>query len=420
MPQILRKRAAQDEQAQRRRSLRAKGSRRVSFAPDDELETMHLFKTDKQSPLPSQDTLPLAELVQNHMQPPQHEMLANLWHPEKPAAGINQAFDSAEDQFVMQSPAMPAQSPGLTGGLSPMSMELTNDTLQQTGSLPFAAADDGSGVNRGQYGSAGFRDATHNITDNVPCLSTLVEEDEDELYDDTSTNDGSAMELTGNTDAAFKSPLARPVTHSAAAATPPALPNPSPASNTRSRRSSKQGSVAASPASDMLSPKTRSRRGSTGRGKAAAAADVREQQQATPPSAGAATGGALPLGRRGYAPSQDPTPSPLRRITRSMTPEKGASMELSPLAGLTGLLDGGLGAAAGRNPRRSTLNRFADQQNKWGFVPGEEDTMMLDMNMPGKCAYRQHRRLWAVIMACASLSEVCCTAASCSSRLLFG
>jgi len=42
--QILRKRQA-DEQNQRRRSLRAKGGRRVSFAPDDELETMHLFRT---------------------------------------------------------------------------------------------------------------------------------------------------------------------------------------------------------------------------------------------------------------------------------------------------------------------------------------------------------------------------------------
>lgn len=42
--QILRKRQA-EEQNQRRRSLRAKGGRRVSFAPDDELETTHLFKT---------------------------------------------------------------------------------------------------------------------------------------------------------------------------------------------------------------------------------------------------------------------------------------------------------------------------------------------------------------------------------------
>jgi hypothetical protein len=39
--QILRKRQSQEEQ-NRRKSLRAKG-RRVSFAPDDELETRHLF-----------------------------------------------------------------------------------------------------------------------------------------------------------------------------------------------------------------------------------------------------------------------------------------------------------------------------------------------------------------------------------------
>lgn len=126
----------------------------------------------------------------------------------------------------------------------------------------------------------------------------------------------------------------------------------------------------------MLSPKTRSRGSSTaGKGKADAGAPV---QPPPPPDAAAAV--ALG-GRRGYAPSQEPTPSPLRRITRSMTPEKGMTPELSPLSGLTGLLDGV--AAASKNPRRSTLNRFADQQNKWGFVPGEEDTMMLDMNMPG-------------------------------------
>lgn len=41
--QILRKRASQEEQ-NRRRSIRAKG-RRVSFAPDEELETRHLFNT---------------------------------------------------------------------------------------------------------------------------------------------------------------------------------------------------------------------------------------------------------------------------------------------------------------------------------------------------------------------------------------
>jgi hypothetical protein len=39
--QILRKRQSQEEQ-NRRKSLRARG-RRVSFAPDDELETRHLF-----------------------------------------------------------------------------------------------------------------------------------------------------------------------------------------------------------------------------------------------------------------------------------------------------------------------------------------------------------------------------------------
>jgi len=41
--------------------------------------------------------------------------------------------------------------------------------------------------------AAGFKDGTQNITDNVPGLSTLVEEDEEQLYDTSS--DGVAMEL---------------------------------------------------------------------------------------------------------------------------------------------------------------------------------------------------------------------------------
>jgi hypothetical protein len=29
------------------------------------------------------------------------------------------------------------------------------------------------------------------------------------------------------------------------------------------------------------------------------------------------------------------------------------------------------------------VNRFAEQQSRWGFVPGEEDTLNINMNMPG-------------------------------------
>lgn len=130
----------------------------------------------------------------------------------------------------------------------------------------------------------------------------------------------------------------------------------------------------------------RSRRGSTS-GKSKIDDEADKITGAVQPDLSPTPEAALALnGRRGFAPSQEPTPSPLRRITRSMTPERVGSQELSPLAGLTGLLDNGLTAPAGgsRKSRRSTLNRFADQQNKWGFVPGEEDTMLLEMNMPGR------------------------------------
>jgi hypothetical protein len=84
-----------------------------------------------------------------------------------------------------------------------MSMELTNDTLQQQaalGMVPFGASENDSfPLHPYAAGAAGFKDATHNITDNVPGLSTLVEEDEEEVYNDSSA-DGSAMELTGNTE----------------------------------------------------------------------------------------------------------------------------------------------------------------------------------------------------------------------------
>jgi hypothetical protein len=91
----------------------------------------------------------------------------------------------------------------------------------------------------------------------------------------------------------------------------------------------------------------------------------------------------------------DPTPSPLRRITRSMASPLGG---VSPMTGgFTEAIEAGIAAAAaaaggdGRS-RRSTMNRFADQQNKWGFVPGEDDTMQMDLDMPGRwylicCAY---------------------------------
>lgn len=116
-----------------------------------------------------------------------HDMMDSMW----PAKPLDQQFEQAQnDQYLLQSP-----------GFSPMSMELTNDTLQQqTGGLvPFSATENDS-FTFNVYAPATVKDTTHNITDNVPGLSTLVEEDEDEVYNDTSA-DGSAMDLTDNTDA---------------------------------------------------------------------------------------------------------------------------------------------------------------------------------------------------------------------------
>lgn len=55
---------------------------------------------------------------------------------------------------------------------------------------------------------------------------------------------------------------------------------------------------------------------------------------------------------------------------------------------------GGNGGAAGagsggRGSRRSSINRFAEQQNRWGFVPGEEDTLNINMNVPGEQRWEQ-------------------------------
>lgn len=180
---------------------------------------------------------------------------------------------------------------------------------------------------------------------------------------------------------------AKPISSRSAAASP-AQPSPA-ATRSSGRRSSKQGTgvaaAAASPVEPLASPHTRnSRRSSTGSRAAAIAPAVAGAELQTPPAAVAGAAAAAdsvakhPQHAQGYyAPSQEPTPSPLRRITRSMS----SPLVPSPM-GLTEELDLG-GAGGGRRSRRSTLNRYADQQNKWGFVPGEEDTMMIDMNLPG-------------------------------------
>ena len=197
--QILKRKLAAEEAQQRRRSLRQKG-RRVSFAPDEELETMHLYPVqvcrqagsfalgcaeflsqecilqDKGSPVLSQEAQPFSEQNLNRQQEPSF----NPW------------------------PAKQTHAYGGEGSpmLSPMSMELTNDTLQQAGGMPFLGA---AGNDTDSFSFHGFnqtKEGTHNITDNVPGLSTLVEEDEEAFAAaarDSSYQEDDEMELTGAT-----------------------------------------------------------------------------------------------------------------------------------------------------------------------------------------------------------------------------
>eukprot|EP00775_Hariotina_reticulata_P001252 gene1252-1592_t len=347
---ILKKRQAQ-EQHQRRRSLRAAKGRRVSFAPDEDLETMHLFKRDGDSPLPPQDTQPLAELVQNSMhhsgQQLHSELMPSMWTDKQHT--LDQRLSGTE-------PPHPTDHYMLSPGMSPMSMDLTNDTLQQQVAAPFGSNENDSFTfsNYGALGSdmgvaagggliGGFgavKDGTQNITDKVPGLSTLVEEDEEQLYETSS--EGVAMELTGNTDVEQ-------------------LTSPGKTRTSKGRRHSSGTTPTATPP----------------------AAEPEAQPMMTPLSD-------KPASKLGLAPSMDPTPSPLKRITRSMS--SSSPLLLSPLANLTeGLMGAGDGvtpddeAGPGRSRRgtRPSHVRAAEQQSKWGFVPGEEDTLNLDMKQPG-------------------------------------
>jgi len=101
------------------------------------LHAVLLFLKDKNSPLPPQDTQPLVELAQNSMHPashvPQMDFAPHMWPDKQHQIHQPQHMNSldqhhATDQYLLQSP-----------GMSPMSMELTNDTLQQqaAGLLPF-------------------------------------------------------------------------------------------------------------------------------------------------------------------------------------------------------------------------------------------------------------------------------------------
>ncbi|GBF91718.1 hypothetical protein Rsub_04022 [Raphidocelis subcapitata] len=283
---ILRaKRAAGQEAGGGKRRAKSFGGRRVSFAPDDELETMHLF-TDKNtpSPLPNQqqlaggDTQPLGEL--------QNLVHASMQSVAAAGAGFG-AFDKpdapAQPRFESQSPAFTASggagaAAGAASPFSPVSMDITNDTLQQDAAAAAAAAArapdaDLSLTFDGGAGGLGLGDGTgtFNITDHVPGLSTLIEEDEEAfaadghgspegvVEDDDDEGGGGAgpdataeMELTGVTALPEGFEPTRAIT----------LPSPSPARyNTRRSSARGVGDAGAAEAAAAVTPASAARGG---------------------------------------------------------------------------------------------------------------------------------------------------------------
>ncbi|GFR46901.1 hypothetical protein Agub_g8547 [Astrephomene gubernaculifera] len=176
---ILRKRLdKENEDAHGKAVKRVRGNRRVSFAPADELETKHIFKQDFRDDHPSTaeiDASPVGGLI----------AAAGAVNPlptlnAQPEAAQHAGLNLA----VLPSPEQP----------SPLSMDLTNNSFEQQGPVAAsmvsgtAAGGDAAGLtlqpSHYQH-SHGHHEYTRNITMNVPNLSTLVEEDEEE-YDATS------------------------------------------------------------------------------------------------------------------------------------------------------------------------------------------------------------------------------------------
>jgi hypothetical protein len=190
------------------------------------------------------------------------------------------------------------------------------------------------------------------------------------------------------------------------------------------------------------------------------AAEAAAPAAATPGSAGRRRRGAsaasgIYSALKAHAPSLDPTPSPLRRITRSMrsplgspvldgegaTRGAGGAAEdeaadadggsgssagmfagrvsdgslTSENLGLTEGLEAAAAAAAaaaaggGSRTRRSSLNRFDEQQNRWGLVPGQDDTLDINMNVPGVGGLRGVAgRIVLVCVPCAGVAMRWC------------
>ncbi|KAI8473292.1 MAG: hypothetical protein J3K34DRAFT_519130 [Monoraphidium minutum] len=344
---------AQDNAGGGKRRFKSLSGRRVSFAPDDELETMHLF-TDKNtpSPLPHQqpDAQPLGELQ-------------NLVHAGgaagTPAGQRQPRFDaSASPGFGKGGAAAAAASPGGAPFSPTMSMELTNDAIQQEAAAAAAAAaargggdaargdDDmsltldvsgGVGAPGGGLGGGALDTATFNITENVPGLSTLVEEDEEEDFAADGAGafafapGGAAPELGG--DATAEMDLTGLSGFGGGAATPAraGLPSPSPG-RYNTRRSSRADSAAAPEApaeAGAATPAGGRRRSSV----AAAEAPAASPAPAATPGGSRRRSSVAAAEPSVASPAPATTPSGSRRrssVAAAPAPEEAAPEEAAP------------------------------------------------------------------------------------------
>lgn len=169
---ILKRRPGQVDSCAQAKKMRGK-LRRVSFAPDDELETRHLYLRDDARPSPPQD---LSEPLANDLD---DQFPTDYWNP-------GQAHP-ASTMFV------PESSPGF----SPLSMDLTNHSLENSTPSTDEKQTSTRLASNTLVNLQNTRELTLNITGAVPALSTLLEEYEDDpnLLSDNDENN-SAMDLT--------------------------------------------------------------------------------------------------------------------------------------------------------------------------------------------------------------------------------
>lgn len=227
--QILRTKRVSKENDESKAAKRNKlATRRVSFAPDDELETRHLYSPKVRACWRQDGSCSVCLAVPSAhagltmctsaswcstpcMVPAQlQDRAAAALAAARDLADANGAIGPAgqlqtatasprQDLFAFKPPfgagagaggGPPPASPGdMLMLMSPLSMDLTNNTFQQhmgglTNQLQGYGAGTGAGpAYDGGLGPTGGADYTRNITLNVPNLATLVEEDEELAYD---------------------------------------------------------------------------------------------------------------------------------------------------------------------------------------------------------------------------------------------